>query len=67
MLWTCRFLPQWRHLRSCAGEPVYCTVRFAGEPGQGGSLPALAFLTLIGALQSRTQSIWSNQPANWSQ
>jgi hypothetical protein len=29
------------------GELVYCTVRFAGELGQGGSLPGLAFFTAV--------------------
>ncbi len=31
------------------GELVYCTVRFAGELGQGGSLPGLAFFTAVAA------------------
>ncbi len=29
------------------GELVYCTVRFAGELGQGGSVPGLAFFTAV--------------------
>ncbi len=32
------------------GELVYCTVRFAGELGQGGSVPGLAFFTTVAAL-----------------
>ncbi len=32
------------------GELIYCTIRFAGELGQGGSLPGLGFFTLVGAL-----------------
>ncbi len=31
------------------GELVYCAVRFAGELGQGGSVPGLAFFTAVGA------------------
>ncbi len=31
------------------GELVYCTVRFAGELGQGGSVPGLAFFTAVAA------------------
>ncbi len=30
------------------GELIYCTVRFAGELGQGGSLPGLIFFSLVG-------------------
>lgn len=29
------------------GELIYCTIRFAGELGQGGSLPGLAFFTAV--------------------
>jgi hypothetical protein len=32
------------------GELIYCTVRYAGELGQGGSLAGLAFFTAVGAL-----------------
>ncbi len=31
------------------GELIYCTVRFAGELGQGGSLAGLAFFTAVSA------------------
>ncbi len=31
------------------GEMVYCTIRFAGELGQGGSTPGLAFFTTVSA------------------
>ncbi len=30
------------------GELIYCTIRFAGELGQGGSLPGLIFFTAVG-------------------
>ncbi len=30
------------------GELVYCTIRFAGELGQQGSLPGLIFFSLVG-------------------
>ncbi len=30
------------------GELIYCTVRFAGELGQGGSLPGLVFFSAVG-------------------
>lgn len=30
------------------GELIYCTVRFAGELGQGGSVPGLIFFTVVG-------------------
>ncbi len=29
------------------GELIYCTIRFAGELGQGGSLPGLVFFTMV--------------------
>jgi hypothetical protein len=32
------------------GELVYCTVRFAGELGQAGSIPGRAFFTAVGAV-----------------
>lgn len=31
------------------GELIYCTVRYAGELGQGGSLAGLAFFTAVAA------------------
>lgn len=31
------------------GELIYCTIRFAGELGQGGSAAGLAFFTLVAA------------------
>ncbi len=31
------------------GELIYCTIRFAGELGQGGSVAGLTFFTLVGA------------------
>ena len=30
------------------GELIYCTIRFAGELGQGGSTPGLAFFSAVG-------------------
>lgn len=30
------------------GELIYCTIRFAGELGQGGSLPGLIFFSAVG-------------------
>ncbi len=30
------------------GELIYCTVRYAGELGQGGSLPGLIFFSAVG-------------------
>jgi hypothetical protein len=30
------------------GELVYCTIRFAGELGQSGSLPGITFFSLVG-------------------
>jgi hypothetical protein len=32
------------------GELIYCTIRFAGELGQGGSVAGLAFFTSVGAI-----------------
>jgi hypothetical protein len=32
------------------GELIYCTIRFAGELGQAGSLAGLAFFSSVGAL-----------------
>jgi hypothetical protein len=32
------------------GELIYCTIRFAGELGQGGSAAGLAFFTSVGIL-----------------
>ena len=29
------------------GELIYCTIRFAGELGQGGSIPGLVFFTAV--------------------
>ncbi len=29
------------------GELIYCTIRFAGELGQGGSVPGLVFFTAV--------------------
>ncbi len=31
------------------GELIYCTIRYAGELGQGGSAAGLAFFTLVAA------------------
>ncbi len=31
------------------GELIYCAIRFAGELGQGGSTPGLAFFTAVAA------------------
>lgn len=31
------------------GELIYCTIRYAGELGQGGSLAGLTFFSLVGA------------------
>jgi hypothetical protein len=31
------------------GELIYCTIRFAGELGQAGSLAGLTFFTIVGA------------------
>ncbi len=31
------------------GELIYCTIRYAGELGQGGSAAGLAFFTSVGA------------------
>ncbi len=31
------------------GELIYCTIRFAGELGQGGSVPGLWFFSMVGA------------------
>ncbi len=30
------------------GELIYCTIRFAGELGQGGSTPGLGFFSAVG-------------------
>ncbi len=32
------------------GELIYCTIRFAGELGQGGSTAGLAFFTSVGTM-----------------
>ncbi len=31
------------------GQLIYCTIRYAGELGQGGSTPGLAFFTAVAA------------------